>query len=78
MIDDGVGNRTGWLPVVAERERAAGAAVARAFPCMGPHNRYTGCVGGRRCRATGITTCRLGRWPDERERLTRARYEQTG
>jgi len=75
---DGGGGRPAWVPVVAERAGAAGAPVARPFPCMGPHNRYTGCIGGRRCRATGITVCRLGRWPDERERQVRARYDWAG
>ena len=74
---DGGGGRPAWVPVVAERARTPGV-VAQAFPCLGAHNRYTGCIGGRRCRATGITVCRLGRWPDERERQVRARYDGAG
>jgi hypothetical protein len=54
-----------WTPVVAEREASNREPVA--FPCRGPFNRYTGCVGARRCRSLGVTQCILGRWPDERQ-----------
>jgi hypothetical protein len=55
-----------WTPVVAERE-ASNRAPTVAFPCRGPFNRYTGCVGARRCRSLGVAQCILGRWPDERQ-----------
>lgn len=46
------------------------AQPAIAYPCRGPFNRYTGCVGGRRCRAMNVPQCILGRWPDERTAST--------
>jgi hypothetical protein len=54
-----------WMPVIAERE-AAVVKPTLAFPCRGEYNRYLGCIGARRCRNTGVTTCILGRWPEER------------
>lgn len=55
----------GWGPVIAE-QAATGELPVVPFPCRGPFNRYTGCIGARRCRATGVLTCILGRWPEER------------
>ena len=61
-----------WAPVLAERERSA-TVVAASFPCRGSYNRYLGCVGARKCRASGVSMCVLGRWPDEHAAAGRAR-----
>jgi hypothetical protein len=55
-----------WKPIVAERE-ASNRQPAVPFPCRGDFNRYTGCVGARKCRSLGVSQCILGRWPDERQ-----------
>lgn len=55
-----------WTPIVAERE-ATHRPLTQPFPCRGELNRYTGCIGARRCRSQGVTMCILGRWPDERQ-----------
>jgi hypothetical protein len=55
-----------WAPVVAERE-TSNRQPATPFPCRGDFNRYTGCIGARKCRGLGVTQCILGRWPDERQ-----------
>lgn len=54
-----------WRPIVAERE-ASNRLPAVPFPCRGEFNRYTGCIGARKCRSLGVSQCILGRWPDER------------
>lgn len=56
-----------WTPIVAERETSAVQRPATGFPCRGEFNRYTGCIGARKCRALGVKQCILGRWPDERQ-----------
>jgi hypothetical protein len=58
-------NEGAWVPVVAEREQSTGRPET-PFPCRSDFNRYTGCIGARKCRATGVKACILGRWPDER------------
>jgi hypothetical protein len=55
-----------WTPIVAERE-TSNRPPAQPFPCRGEMNRYTGCIGARRCRGQGVSMCILGRWPDERQ-----------
>ena len=57
--------RAKWTVVVASEDEVRPARQQRAWPCTDSKNsnRYTGCVGVRRCRALGTEMCIFGRWP---------------
>jgi hypothetical protein len=56
---------TKWQVVVADENEVRPTRQQRAWPCTDPKNsnRYTGCIGVRRCRVLGTEMCIFGRWP---------------
>lgn len=54
-----------WKVVVADVDEVRPAQIQRRWPCTDPKNsnHYLGCIGVRRCKATGAQTCIFGRWP---------------
>jgi hypothetical protein len=54
-----------WKVAVASDDEMRPARQPRTWPCTDPKNsnRYTGCIGTRRCRAMGTEMCIFGRWP---------------
>lgn len=60
-----------WQVVVAPETEVRRVQVQRSWPCTDPRNsnRYLGCVGVRRCRASGTDTCIFGRWPTSSTRV---------